>query len=180
MGQGLRCLRKCGFVKGKVRLKSRKELMMFVIKEVKGEDQKMAGVAEILRDLPEWFGIPESTQAYIEGAKDLRVWAAYQESDVVGFISLSYSSEDCAEIDCLGVKKSFQGQGIGRELITTIEREAVKQVDYLQVKTVAEGSNKDYDRTNVFYRSLGFKKLEIFPSLWDPQNPCQILIKKIN
>lgn len=96
--------------------------MMFVIKEVKGEDQKMAVVAEILRDLPEWFGIPESTQAYIEGAKDLRVWAAYQESDVVGFISLSYSSEDCAEIDCLGVKKSFQGQGIGRELITTIER----------------------------------------------------------
>jgi len=53
-------------------------------------------------------------------------------------------------------------------------------VDYLQVKTVAEGSNKDYDRTNVFYRSLDFKKLEIFPSLWDPQNPCQILIKKIN
>ena len=46
---------------------------MFVIKEVKGEDQKMAGVAEILRDLPEWFGIPESTQAYIEGAKDLQV-----------------------------------------------------------------------------------------------------------
>ena len=154
--------------------------MMFVIKEVKGEDQKMAVVAEILRDLPEWFGIPESTQAYIEEAKDLRVWAAYQESDVVGFISLSYSSEDCAEIDCLGVKKSFQGQGIGRELITTIEREAVKQVDYLQVKTVAEGSNKDYDRTNVFYRSLGFKKLETFPQLWDLKNPCQILIKKIN
>ena len=154
--------------------------MMFVIKEVKGEDQKMAVVAEILRDLPEWFGIPESTQAYIEGAKDLRVWAAYQESDVVGFISLSYSSEDCAEIDCLGVKKSFQGQGIGRELVTTIEREAVKQVAYLQVKTVAEGSNKDYDRTNVFYRSLDFKKLEIFPQLWDLKNPCQILIKKIN
>ena len=153
---------------------------MFVINGVKGEDQKMAVVAEILRDLPEWFGIPESTQAYIEGAKDLRVWAAYQESDVVGFIGLSYSSEDCAEIDCLGVKKSFQGQGIGRELITTIEREAVKQVDYLQVKTVAEGSNKDYDRTNVFYRSLGFKKLEIFPQLWDLKNPCQILIKKIN
>ena len=154
--------------------------MMLVIKEVEDEEQKMAVVAEVLKDLPEWFGIPESTQAYIEGAKDLRVWAAYQESDVVGFISLSYSSEDCAEIDCLGVNKSFQGQGIGRELITTIEREAVKQVDYLQVKTVAEGSNKDYDRTNVFYRSLGFKKLEIFPQLWDLKNPCQILIKKIN
>ena len=153
---------------------------MFVIKEVKDEDQKMAVVAEVLKNLPEWFGIPESTQAYIEGAKDLRVWAAYQESDAVGFISLSYSSEDCAEIDCLGVKKSFQGQGIGSRLLLTLESETAKTVDYLQVKTVAEGSNKNYDRTNVFYRSVGFKKLEIFPQLWDPQNPCQILIKKIN
>ena len=65
-------------------------------------------------------------------------------------------------------------------MLATLESEARKNVNYLQVKTVAEGSNKDYDRTNVFYRSLGFKKLEIFPSLWDPQNPCQILIKKIN
>ena len=153
---------------------------MFVIKEVKNEDQKMAVVAEILRDFPEWFGIPESTQAYIEGAKDLQVWAAYQEGDLLGFVCLSYSSEDCAEIDSLGVKKGHQGRGIGRELIATLESEARKNVDYLQVKTVAQGSNQDYDRTNVFYRSVGFKKLEIFPQLWDPQNPCQILIKKIN
>ena len=110
----------------------------------------------------------------------MQVWAAYQEGDLLGFVSLSYSSEDCAEIDCLGVKKAHQGRGIGSQLLATLESEACKKVDYLQVKTVAEGSNKNYDRTNVFYRSVGFKKLEIFPSLWDPQNPCQILIKKIN
>ena len=152
---------------------------MFVIEEVMNEAQKMAVVAEVLHDLPEWFGIPESTQAYIEGAKDLKVWAAFQESDLLGFVSLSYSSEDCAEIDCLGVKKNSSRQGIGSQLLATLESEARKNVDYLQVKTVAEGSNKDYDRTNVFYRSLGFKKLEIFPQLWGPQNPCQILIKKM-
>ena len=152
---------------------------MFVIKEVKNEAQKMAVVAEVLKDLPEWFGIPESTQTYIEGAKDLQVWAAYQEGDLLGFVSLSYSSEDCAEIDCLGVKKAHQGRGIRSQLLATLESEACKKVDYLQVKTVAEGSNKDYDRTNIFYRSLGFKKLEIFPQLWGPQNPCQILIKKM-
>ena len=105
---------------------------MFVIEEVMNEAQKMAVVAEVLHDLPEWFGIPESTQAYIEGAKDLRVWVAYQESDVVGFISLSYSSEDCAEIDCLGVKKAYQGKGIGSQLLATLESEARKNVDYLQ------------------------------------------------
>ena len=153
--------------------------MMFVIEEVKNENQKKAVVAEVLKDLPEWFGIPESTQAYIEGATTLQVWAAYQESDLTGFVSLSYSSEDCAEIDCLGVKKSYQGRKIGSQLLATLESEARKKVDYLQVKTVAEGSNKDYDRTNVFYRSLGFKKLEIFPQLWGSQNPCQILIKKL-
>ena len=98
---------------------------------------------------------------------------------MLGFVSLSYSSEDCTEIDCLGVKKAHQGRGIGSQLLATLS-EARKNVDYLQVKTVAEGSNKDYDRTNVFYRSLGFKKLEIFPQLWDLKNPCQILIKKIN
>lgn len=153
---------------------------MFVIEEVKDANQKMAVVAEVLKDLPEWFGIPESTQAYIEDAKDLQVWAAYQERDLAGFVSLSYSSEDCAEIDCLGVKKAYQGRGIGSQLLATLESEANKNVDFLQVKTVAQGSNKDYDRTNVFYRNLGFKKLEIFPQLWGPQNPCQILIKKID
>ena len=152
---------------------------MFVIAEVKDANQKMAVVAEVLKDLPEWFGIPESTQAYIEEAKDLQVWATYQESDLTGFVSLSYSSKDCAEIDCLGVKKAYQGRGIGSQLLATLESEASQNVDFLQVKTVAEGSNKDYARTNVFYRSLGFKKLEIFPQLWGPQNPCQILIKKI-
>ena len=50
---------------------------MLVIKEVKDEEQKMAVVAEVLKDLPEWFGILESTQAYIEGAKDLKVWTAF-------------------------------------------------------------------------------------------------------
>lgn len=87
--------------------------MMFTIEEVKDEDQKMAVVDEVLKNLPELFGIPESTQAYIEGAKDLQVWAAYQESNLLGFVSLSYSSEDCAEIDCLGVKKLIKVEELG-------------------------------------------------------------------
>ena len=101
---------------------------MFTIEEIKDEDQKMSVVAEVLKDLPEWFGIPESTQAYIEGAKDLQVWAAYQKSELTGFVSLSYSSEECAEIDCLGVKKVYQGKGIGTQLLATQKDEAGKQV----------------------------------------------------
>ena len=86
---------------------------MIEIREVRDANQKMAVVAQVLKDLPEWFGIPESTQAYIEGAKDLQVWAAYQEGDLLGFVSLSYSSEDCAEIDCLGVKMLIKVEELG-------------------------------------------------------------------
>ena len=138
---------------------------MIVIEEVKEEKQKMLVVSEVLKDLPEWFGIPESTQAYIEGAADLQVWAAYQESDFAGFVSLSYSSEDCAEIACLAVKKCYHRAGIGSQLLGALESTARQKASYLQVKTVAPGHYSSYDGTNAFYQAQGFKKLEIFPEL---------------
>lgn len=55
---------------------------MIVIEEVKEEKQKMMTVSEVLKDLPEWFGIPKSTQVYVEEVRDLQVWAAYQESEL--------------------------------------------------------------------------------------------------
>ena len=152
---------------------------MIVIEEVKEEKQKMLVVSEVLKDLPEWFGIPESTQAYIEGAADLQVWAAYQERNLAGFISLSYSSEDCAEIDCLAVKKCYHRAGIGSQLLGALESTARQKASYLQVKTVAPGLYSTYDRTNAFYQAQGFKKLEIFPELWDKSNPCLIWVKKL-
>ncbi|HEV0383603.1 TPA: GNAT family acetyltransferase [Streptococcus pneumoniae] len=50
---------------------------------------------------------------YCKGTTTLQVWTAYQESDLTGFVSLSYSSEDCAEIDCLGVKKLIKVEKLG-------------------------------------------------------------------
>ena len=47
------------------------------------------------------------------------------------------------------------------------------------VKTVKMGVYEDYDKTNLFYLSLGFKELEVFPKLWDEANPCQIYIMSI-
>ena len=152
---------------------------MMVIGEVKEEKQKMIVVSEVLKDLPEWFGIPESTRAYIEGAKDLQVWGAYDGNQPEGFISLSYSSEDCAEIDCLAVKKCYHRAGIGSQLLEVLEKSARQKASYLQVKTVAPGHYPTYDRTNAFYQAQGFKKLEIFPELWDKSNPCLIWVKKL-
>ena len=46
----------------------------------------------------------------------------------------------------------------------------------LQVKTVQTGRYDDYDATNRFYLSLGFKEFEVFPNLWDEANPCQVYV----
>ncbi len=78
------------------------------------------------------------------------------------------------------IKKDYHRQGIGSKLVNVLEMAARQQVDYLQVKTVAPGHYPTYDRTNAFYQAQGFKKLEIFPQLWDSHNPCMVLIKKIS
>ena len=46
----------------------------------------------------------------------------------------------------------------------------------MQVKTVQMGKYKEYDKTNCFYLSLGFKEFEVFPTLWDEWNPCQVYV----
>ena len=36
----------------------------------------------------------------------------------------------------------------------------------MQVKTVQMGIYEDYDRTNLFYLSCGFKELEVIKEIW--------------
>ena len=38
------------------------------------------------------------------------------------------------------------------------------------------GKYQSYDKTNKFYIALGFKEFEIFPTLWDEWNSCQIYV----
>ena len=50
---------------------------------------------------------------------------------------------------------------------------------FLQVKTVKMGVYEDYDNTNRFYLALGFQEFEVFPLLWDENNPCQVYVMAI-
>lgn len=49
----------------------------------------------------------------------------------------------------------------------------------MQVKTVRMGVYEDYDRTNLFYLSCGFRELEVIEAIWGAENPCQIYIKSL-
>lgn len=71
-------------------------------------------------------------------------------------------------------------QGIGRDLFEAFYSYAKEHgYSFLQVKTVQEGRYDEYDKTIQFYKNLGFKELECFPTLWDEWNPCQIYIMAI-
>lgn len=153
--------------------------MGIIIEKVEDQQLKEEIAKEILLDLPEWFGLPESTQEYIEEARELPFWVAKDTSQHLGFITLKETSVDCAEIHCMGVKRKYHGVGIGSILVKALENQASEKYTFLQVKTVDEGYYKNYDQTISFYKKIGFKKLEVFPTLWDEWNPCLIMIKNL-
>ena len=81
----------------------------------------------------------------------------------------------------MGVAKDFHRKGIGKALFLRARDIAVeKGYSFMQVKTVKMGVYEDYDRTNLFYKSLGFKEFEVMPLLWDEANPCQIYVMSIS
>lgn len=149
-----------------------------IIKEVVDKEEKDAISREVLNDLPEWFGMPESTEEYIKDSQDKPFLACFMNDEPAGFVVLNATSRDCAEILVMGIKKKFHRMGIGAVLNKAYEAMAKKQgYTYSQVKTVQMGHYKEYDITNKFYMAMGYKELECFPTLWDEWNPCQIYVK---
>ena len=149
---------------------------------VKITDKKEKGsiAREVLEALPDWFGIPEYVEEYIESSMELPFWVDREENKVRGFIVIKETSQYAAELCVMGVKKEFHKKGIGRKLFEAMYEYAKEQkYEFLQVKTVKEGCYEDYDQTNAFYKRLGFKEFECFPLLWDEHNPCQIYIMSV-
>ena len=154
--------------------------MNLEIKKVEDKDIKEKVAREILYDLPEWFGMPESTESYITDSQDMPYLAAYADSKLAGFIVLNATSPDTADIFVMGIKKEFHRKGIGRKLYEAYESMAKDLgFSYSQVKTVQTGHYDEYDITNNFYKAMGYVELECFPEMWDSWNPCQIYIKYI-
>ena len=142
------------------------------------EKQRIA--SSVLADLPEWFGIPESVEAYVRESLQLPFYAARLDGEDVGFIALKETSPSTAELCVMGVRKTYHRRGIGRALVQAFfscARE--KGYQYAQVKTVAGGYYPEYNKTRLFYESMGFCPLEVFPTLWDEHNPCLIMVMKL-
>ena len=148
-----------------------------MIRIVHDAEEKRRIARLILERLPEWFGIPEAREDYILKTAD-EIMIVSTESDTPnGFLCLKETGRDTAELAVMGVLKEYHRRGIGTALFEAAKTIAVeKGYSFLQVKTVQMGRYEEYDRTNRFYLSLGFKEFEVFPTLWDEWNPCQIYV----
>lgn len=74
-----------------------------------------------------------------------------------------------------------QRQGIGRALVEAVAADAgAANVRLLHVKTLADSHpSPEYAQTRAFYRALGFDRLVVLPGLWDPANPCLLVVRPL-
>ena len=148
---------------------------MITVVQDAAEKQRIART--ILESLTDWFGIPEAREAYIRDSVDQLMVASRDGDGPNGFLCLKQTGRDTVELSVMGVLPAYHRQGIGRSLFEAARALAADRgYSFLQVKTVQSGRYPEYDATNLFYQSLGFKEFEVIPTLWDEWNPCQIYV----
>lgn len=143
--------------------------------------EKQAVAREVLEALPDWFGVEEAQEEYIKNSAVELCFAAREGERTVGFLCLKETGKDTAELSVMGVLRDFHRRGIGWALFQAAKALAAERgYSFLQVKTVQMGRHEGYDATNQFYLSLGFREFEVFPTLWDEWNPCQIYVMALS
>lgn len=148
-----------------------------MIEQIQDREEKERIARRVLESLPEWFGIAESREEYIRESVDQPFFACYVGGQAAGFLCLKETGKATAELPVMGILPAFHRHGLGRALFDRAKAYAqARGYSFLQVKTVQMGRYEIYDRTNKFYLSLGFQEFEVFPTLWDAHNPCQVYV----
>jgi GNAT superfamily N-acetyltransferase len=135
----------------------------------------------ILRMLPDWFGIEAAILDYKCEIEHLPTFLAKANGQALGFLSLKQHNSFSAEIYVMAVRPDSHRGGIGRALVETAEFYVRKLgVEYLQVKTLGPSRpDEHYAKTRTFYDAMGFRPLEEFKQIWDENNPCLMMVKRI-
>ena len=118
------------------------------IREITTPDEKRRITRFVLESLPDWFGIPEAREEYIEKSVKQPFFAAFDGENAVGFLYLAETGRDTAELYVMGVLKEYHRRGVGKMLFAAAKQRA-KELGYsfLQVKTVQMGTLSTTRRT---------------------------------
>ena len=154
---------------------------MTEIKEVTSAVEKSIICNDILRALPNWFGVEDSIVEYTAGVKNKPFYGVFDSGTAVGFVSVLVHNPYTAEIYVMGISEACHGQGIGKKLVVICEKYChTHGIEFLTVKTL-DASREDpyYESTRKFYHAVGFRPLEVFTTVWGEANPCLFLAKYI-
>lgn len=137
---------------------------------------------QILRSLPEYFGIEEALVQYLDDIKDLLTFHARVNAQAVGFLSISRHAPESAEIHVMGIIPQEHRKGIGSALVKSAEAYLRQQGAILfQVKTLGEAHpDENYKKTRCFYRAMGFLPLEEIPDFWGQDLPTLFMVKPLS
>ncbi|MDR0915991.1 MAG: GNAT family N-acetyltransferase [Oscillospiraceae bacterium] len=154
---------------------------MFTVREISDAERKAQICGDVLRDLPNWFGIEEATQDYIDKSRSAPFFAAYNGDSPVGFIYLHVHNEHAVELYCMGVQERYHRVGIGSLLTAAAEEYCrLNAHKFLTVKTLADAHpDEGYRKTREFYYAKGFLPIEVFSDLWGEANPCLLMLKDL-
>lgn len=135
----------------------------------------------VLASLPTWFGIPESVEDYVAKANEHPTVVATVDGDDLGILTMVVHTPYAAEVYAMGIRPEHHRHGVGRQMLAVAEtwlRE--RDIEYLQVKTLSpRHPDPGYVKTREFYFAVGFRPLEEFPDLWQPENPALQMVKTL-
>ena len=151
-----------------------------MIEQIRDAECKRTISRKILESLRDWFEVDESREKYIADCAGWIFFAAKQDNEYAGFLCLKETGRETVELAVMGVLEKYHRMGLGSALFEEAKKTAAEAgYSFMQVKTVKMGVYEDYDRTNRFYRSLGFKEFEVIEEIWGKDNPCQIYVMSL-
>jgi GNAT superfamily N-acetyltransferase len=140
-----------------------------------------ADVRAILDELPTWFGIPESNDAYVAFVDAHPTWRALgADGRVIGVLAPHRHNPHSVEIHLLAVVPEHHRTGVGRALVDAFERAAREGGAVIaHVKTLGPSDpDEGYAKTREFYLGMGYVPMEEMVDLW-PGNPALLMVKPL-
>lgn len=146
--------------------------------ECRRDTQLPDDVARLLATVPEWFGLEEANQEYIDAARHMETWSVRDEHGrVIGVTLVDRDFPVSADIHFMVVDRAWHGRGVGSAMLRAVASASrADGVRLLQVKTLGPShSDAGYARTRHFYEKCGFLPLEE-TDLWGKDNPCLFMV----
>lgn len=151
------------------------------------DQSTLKGALQAIKSLPQFFYERDfrkaeiNYQTYAEGnTPNSQFLVAVEGDEVLGVVG-AHPREDAHQVYFLAsfaVRATARGKGIGRQLLTTLERE-------LQTKGVrhiyAETTTSSYcDATRAFYEAMGYSLVAKVDDFWAPNDPLALYRKVLN